>query len=61
MLQNILKLKGVQELTKNEQKSINGGITQECANAISTGAAIFKGGKPCPNGYIASGGCCYGE
>jgi hypothetical protein len=26
MLKNILKLEGAQELTKNEQKSINGGL-----------------------------------
>ncbi|KIC03746.1 hypothetical protein OA88_01195 [Flavobacterium sp. JRM] len=60
MLKNILKLEGAQELTNNEQKSIKGGITEECANAIASGEAIFKGGKPCPVLYpISSGGCCY--
>ena len=36
MLKNILKLKGAQELTKNEQKKI-------------TGALVIK---KCPTGYI---------
>ena len=32
MLKNILKLEGAQKLTKNEQKSINGGIKVQPAN-----------------------------
>ncbi len=35
MLKNILKLDGAQQLSKNEQKSINGGLTVACANAWS--------------------------
>jgi hypothetical protein len=31
MLKNILKLEGAQKLTKNEQKSINGGL-KDCIN-----------------------------
>jgi len=30
MLKNILKLDGAQQLTKNEQKSINGGLPTGC-------------------------------
>jgi hypothetical protein len=30
MLKNILKFEGAQKLTKNEQKSINGGIAPLC-------------------------------
>jgi hypothetical protein len=37
MLKNILKLEGAQKLTKNEQKSINGGI------ACSAGGTCPKG------------------
>jgi len=62
MLKNILKLKGAQELTKIEQKSINGGVTEQCAFDIGNGSAIYKGGKPCPATYpISSGGCCYAD
>ncbi|MCV9930055.1 hypothetical protein OIU83_20510 [Flavobacterium sp. LS1R49] len=60
MLKHILKLEGAQELTKKEQKNINGGVTEACARAIGEGVAIFKGTKPCPELYpISSGGCCY--
>jgi hypothetical protein len=31
MLKNILKLDGAQQLSKNEQKEINGGIPEGCA------------------------------
>jgi hypothetical protein len=62
MLKNILKLDGAQELTKNEQKSINGGVTEQCAFDINHGLAIHKGGKPCPADYpLSSGGCCYAD
>jgi hypothetical protein len=60
MLKKILKLEGTQKLTKNEQKSINGGITEVCAKAISGGWAIYKGIGPCPAEYpLAGGGCCF--
>jgi hypothetical protein len=32
MLKNILKLKGTQKLTKNEQKNINGGYVRDLSN-----------------------------
>ena len=32
MKKSILNLKGAQELTKNEQKSVIGGVTQQCAS-----------------------------
>ncbi|MBP4141382.1 hypothetical protein J3S90_06155 [Flavobacterium sp. P4023] len=59
MLKTILKLQGAQELSKSEAKSINGGVTEECSRAISTGFALFKGGKPCPLDYYSLGGCCW--
>lgn len=40
MLKNILNLNGAQEISKNELKSINGGITKACANAIAAGCVI---------------------
>jgi len=62
MLKNILKLEGAQELTKNEQKSIKGGITEICAKAIEQGDAIRKGSIPCPANYpLAGGGCCFAQ
>lgn len=52
MLKNILKLDGAQQLSKNEQKSINGGRAY-CNN----GAGIY-----CPEGQCCSnsvrGGTC---
>ncbi|OXA93484.1 hypothetical protein [Flavobacterium hercynium] len=59
MLKKILELDGTQELTKNEQKFVKGGVTQFCANALANGEAILKNG-PCPADYpIADGGCCF--
>ncbi|MEM0575431.1 hypothetical protein [Flavobacterium polysaccharolyticum] len=43
MLKNILKLKGAQELTKNEQKSINGGYW--CSRGCS--ADQYYSNTPC--------------
>lgn len=37
MLKNILKLNGAQQLSKNEQKEVNGGITVACAQAQANG------------------------
>ena len=34
MLKNILKLKGAQELSKNEQKIINGGNAPICGDGL---------------------------
>jgi hypothetical protein len=64
MLKNILKLEGTQKLTKNEQKSINGGITEACANAWATMYCIPKTTATCPTiddefALVACGKCCY--
>ena len=60
MLKNILDLEGAQKLTKNEQKSIKGGVTAECNRAINDGVALYKGQNPCPLDYpVSSGGCCW--
>ena len=40
MLKNILNLNGAQEISKNEQKSINGGITRQCVDAIANGCVV---------------------
>ena len=45
MLKNILKLEGAQELTKNEQKSIKGGLACRTDDGW------------CPSGTI----CCYND
>lgn len=62
MIKNILKLDGALELTKEQQKSINGGITKECADAIFAGICVRKGNTPCPADFptATSGGCCCG-
>ena len=44
MLKNILKLNGAQEMSKNEQKTIQGGY------------AFYRCAKGCPDGYR----CCSG-
>jgi hypothetical protein len=65
MLKNILKLKGAQQLSKNEQKNISGGITEACANAWATMFCVRKTTTTCPtidNGgfaLVACGKCCY--
>jgi hypothetical protein len=41
MLKNLLKLKGIQKLSKNERKTILGGI-HRCAS------------EGCPNGYVCT-------
>jgi hypothetical protein len=62
MLKNILNLNGAQELSKEEQKGINGGVTEACAKALAAGYAILKGSKPCPAEYpLAGGGCCFAD
>ena len=45
MLKNILKLKGVQELNKSEQKSIAGGNLYACYRNCRR----FGGGRGCYN------------
>lgn len=46
MLKNILDLNGAQELTSNEQKTINGGIPQGCKQAW-----LNEDGTTCGPGY----------
>lgn len=60
MLKKILKLNGAQELSKNEKKSINGGITDSCNRAILDGFCVRKGKAVCPSSFpiASSGGCC---
>ena len=61
MLKKILKLNGAQELTKNELKAVNGGITEICVKGIASGLAILKTG-PCPPEYLlVGGGCCFAD
>ena len=48
MLKNILKLQGAQKLSKDEQKSINGGSTPRATTCGGDGAFIFVNGvKTC--------------
>lgn len=51
MLKNILNLEGAQQLSKNEQKEINGGIPVGCRLVITTGVPR--------NVCITSGGTFY--
>ena len=46
MLKNILKLNGAQQLSKNEQKSISGGIGGRCVNSNIECYAL--GNAACP-------------
>lgn len=48
MTKSILDLNGAQELTKNEQKSVNGGSTSECVPYNGT----------CPDFYCWNGTEC---
>lgn len=65
MLKNILKLTGLQELSKNEQKNVNGGglIQMSICSGTGTGgissegyskACIGQSGNCTINGYQAS-------
>ena len=56
MKKSILNLAGAQELSKKEQKNINGGVTYACA--IS--GCIGSSGTNCPTGYtkLTSAGVC---
>jgi hypothetical protein len=47
MLKNILKLKGVQKLDKNEQKSINGGLPCGCPGTHPFGTYRTTGCPTC--------------
>ena len=65
MLKNILNLEGAQKLSNNEQKSINGGITEACANAWATMFCVRSTTRNCPPdvngdlGIYSCGKCCY--
>ena len=52
MIKNILKLEGAQKLTKNQQKSINGGILRRCPwgtfDCEGDGRFCVKNGQQCP-------------
>ena len=63
MLKNILNLEGAHELSNNEQKAINGGITDYCNSWIMAGFCVRKGSLPCPAAYPVNGGggCCCTE
>ena len=56
MLKNILKLDGAQQLSKKDQKSINGGLVHNCSRGTTwcgvTGGALCAANSPCVNG------CC---
>ena len=41
MLKNILKLEGAQKLSKNEQKSINGGITKAMSDCMLANGCVM--------------------
>ncbi|MCG2610067.1 hypothetical protein LZZ90_00945 [Flavobacterium sp. SM15] len=65
MLKNILNLEGAQKLTKEAQKTINGGITKECANMWATMFCVPKTTATCPPDLDGNPGtpactkCCY--
>lgn len=58
MKKSILNLKGAQELSKNEQKSVNGGKNYACG---SIGSVFCNSSEDCgtlANPGICSSGCC---
>jgi hypothetical protein len=59
MLKNILKLNGAQQLSKNEQKEVNGGIIQKDRFCIYIGAFEMQQ-YGCPTGHRPQGNaeCC---
>jgi hypothetical protein len=55
MLKNILKLEGAQKLSKNEQKSINGGyVAKTCESQCQSTSS-------CSSGALCQFTLCYGE
>jgi len=48
MLKKILNLESAQRLTKNEQKSISGGIPECWIYAIEAGCVLIPIGEICP-------------
>ena len=60
MLKNILKLDGAQKLSKNEQKTINGGIPVGCAYQTWPGTSLTfcKSSNDGGYNYSYSNGTC---
>lgn len=59
MLKNILNLEGAQEISKNEQKAIKGGITRVCNDAIVlTHQCYWSNGAACSPGYAKNTAPC---
>lgn len=59
MLKNILKLKGAQKLTKNEQKSISGGRPLVCNYMGDTGQVCTTHSDCAGDGNpVCYRGCC---
>ncbi|WP_299218027.1 hypothetical protein [uncultured Aquimarina sp.] len=55
MLKNILNLKDAQTLSKEEQRSVNGGNLGICPNPVDPQLCRSCGGFPLSNG------CCLGD
>jgi hypothetical protein len=53
MLKNILKLDGAQQLSKNEQKSISGGLPTGCMSAGCVYLPYPSTAGVCPAGTVA--------
>jgi hypothetical protein len=56
MLENILNLEGAQQLSKNEQKEINGGIPPGCQLVIRRNVTLFQCNLE--GGTFYAGGTC---
>lgn len=48
MLKKILNLENAQHISKNEQKTIKGGIPECWVNAIEAGCVLISVGETCP-------------
>lgn len=57
MLKYILNLEGAQEISKNEQKTIKGGITRVCNDAVASGQCYWSTGA-CSPGYAKNAKPC---
>ncbi|SEQ16944.1 hypothetical protein [Flavobacterium urocaniciphilum] len=60
MLKNILNVNGAQELSKKEQKEINGGIPAGCTYQTWSGTSLTncKSTRPGGGNYSYSNGTC---
>ncbi len=65
MLKNILNLEGAQKLSKNEQKTIKGGIPQGCTWVTYPGSSLAECRLEYPNASYKAGVCralaCFNE